>query len=120
MSVQNRLLLIYTTIFTTAFLLVALLVYFLPINRILTQTDQELEEIAAQVSDLSVQGPADMARVVLPEDLTNFKTGSIFMIVVNAEKQIVARSGNMLGVDLMLDPNGFANMCSHSDQFLTS
>ncbi len=50
-----------------------------------------------------------MARVVLPEDLTNFKTGSIFMIVVNNEKQIVARSGNMLGVDLMLDPGGFAN-----------
>ncbi len=108
MSVQNRLLLIYTTIFTTAFLLVALLVYFLPINRILTQTDRDLEEIAAQISELSVQGPADMARVVLPQDLTNFKTGSIFMIVVNMEKQIVARSGNMLGVDVMLDPDGFA------------
>lgn len=87
----------------------ALLVYFLPINRILTQTDRDLEEIAAQISELSVQGPADMARVVLPEDLTNFKTGSIFMIVVNLEKQIVARSGNMLGVDLMLDSDGFSD-----------
>lgn len=107
MSVQNRLLLIYTFIFTSAFLLVALLVYFLPVNRILTQTDQELKGIAAQIGELSVQGPADMARLVLPDNLTSFKTGSIFMIAVNMEKQIVARSGNMLGVDLMLDPNGF-------------
>ena len=87
----------------------ALLVYFLPINRILTQTDQELEVIAGQINELSVQGPAELARLILPENLTNFKTGSIFMIVVNTEKEIVARSGNMLGVDLMLDPDGFSS-----------
>lgn len=109
MSVQNRLLLIYTTIFTTAFLLVALLVYFLPISRIRAQTDEELREIASQITTLKVQGPADMMRLVLPENLTNFKTASIFMIVVNAEGNIVARSGNMLGVDLILDPRGFAD-----------
>lgn len=101
----------------------ALLVYFLPLNRILTQTDQELEDIAAQLEELSVQGPADMARLVLPADLANFKTATIFMVVVNAQGEIVARSGNLLGVDMMLDVNGFStervfNLVQHDKSML--
>lgn len=101
----------------------ALLVYFLPLNRILTQTDQELGDIAAQLEELSVQGPADMARLVLPADLTNFKTATIFMVVVNAQEEIVARSGNLLGVDMMLDEQGFGtervfNLVQHGQSML--
>lgn len=107
MSVQNRLLLIYTSIFTTAFFLVALLVYFLPLNRILTQTDVELEAIVSQVqAEVVVQRPGDMARLSVPKDLANFKTATIFMIAINIQGEVVARSGNLIGVNVILDPDG--------------
>ncbi|MEZ4646487.1 MAG: ATP-binding protein [Chloroflexota bacterium] len=124
MSVQNRLLLIYTSIFTTAFLLVALLVYFLPLNRILMQTDGELEAIVSQVrAEVPMQGPRDMARLAVPEDLANFKTATIFMIAINVQGEIVARSSNLIGVDVILDPDGRGNekkfnLVQHSDSML--
>ncbi len=124
MSVQNRLLLIYTSIFTTAFVLVALLVYFLPFNRVLTQTDEELEAIVSQVrAEVPVLGPRDMARLAVPENLADFKTATIFMIAVNMQGEIVARSSNLIGVDVILDPDGrlpeqAINLVQHDDVVL--
>lgn len=124
MSVQNRLLLIYTSIFTTAFLLVALLVYFLPLGRILAQTDGELEAIVSKVrAEVPVQGPPDMARLAVPEDLANFKTATIFMIAINTQGEIMARSSNLIGVDVILDPDGRHtekkfNLVQHGDSML--
>lgn len=104
MSIQNRLLLIYTSIFTTAFLLVAVVIYYLPRNRILTQTDRELEAIASQVqARVPVEGPRDMARLTVPDDLANFKTATIFMTVVDRTGEIVAQSSNLLDVNMILD-----------------
>jgi signal transduction histidine kinase len=107
LSIQNRLLLIYTSIFTTAFLLVAVVIYYLPRNRILTQTDRELEAIASQVqARVPVEGPRDMARLTVPDDLANFKTATIFMTVVDQTGQIVAQSSNLLDVNMILDEEG--------------
>lgn len=121
MSIQNRLLLIYTSIFTTAFLLVAVVIYYLPRNRILTQTDRELEVIASQVqARVPVEGPRDMARLTVPDNLANFKTATIFMTVVDRRGETVARSNNMLDVNMILDEEGLGgerrfNLVRHDD-----
>lgn len=124
MSVQNRLLLIYTSIFTTAFLLVAFLVYYLPLNQILKQTDRELEAIATQVrAEAPLQEPGDIAHLSVPKEMANFKTASIFMMVVNTNGDIVARSNNLLEVDVILDEPGLGaekqfNLVQHEDSVL--
>ncbi|MCA9971445.1 MAG: HAMP domain-containing protein [Anaerolineales bacterium] len=121
MSIQNRLLLIYTSIFSTAFLLVALLVYFLPLNRILMQTDRELDEVAQQV--VALLGPGTMARLTVPEDLADFKTATTFITVIDRNGTIVARSSNLFDIDAVLDPEARGtektfNLVQHDDVVL--
>jgi len=69
MSIQNRLLLIYTLIFTAAQVLIALTVYFLPRNRLLTQIDHNLEALAAEVRPGNTQlDPGGRLTIAIPED----------------------------------------------------
>jgi len=107
-SIQNRLLLIYTAIFTTAFLIFAGLVFYMPRNRILSEIDTSLEAIAQEFRVDNVEaGDGNVLRVPIPQYLANFETASTFILIVDVSGQaIIARSGNMNGVDGLLDPEG--------------
>lgn len=107
MSIQNRLLLVYTAIFSAAIILIALTVYFLPRNRILAQIDTNLEALASEVRpENTVLGPGGVFRISIPENLANFQTASTFILIVNASGEIVARSSNLAGFEGLLDPDG--------------
>ena len=95
MSIQNRLLFIYTSIFSIAFILFALIIYLLPQDRILAEIDADLEALAAEVVQ---PGP-------IPEDLINFATASTFVNVIDNSGRII-QSPNLFGFDSLLDPDG--------------
>lgn len=99
MSIQNRLLFIYTTIFSIAFIIFALIIYTLPRDRVLAEIDADLEALAAEVVQ---PGP-------LPEELKNMETASSFMLIVDRQGNIVDRSTNLSlsNYDGVLDPDGF-------------
>ncbi len=109
MSIQTRLLLIYTIIFSGAFVVFAVIVYFLPSNRILAETDRDLERLAAQVMapGNAALGRDGRVRVPIPSDLATFQTASTFMLVVDLNGQIMARSTNLTESEELLDPNSF-------------
>ena len=95
MSIQNRLLIIYTIIFSVAFIVFAVIVYELPRARILAQIDRDLEALATEV----VQPGS------LPEVLETFETASTLVIVADENGEIVARSRNLTMFNDLLDPN---------------
>lgn len=109
MSIQTRLLLIYTIIFSGAFVLFAVIVYFLPSNRILAETDQDLESLAEQIGIPGnwALGQDGLLRIPIPSDLATFQTAATYMIVVDVNGQIMARSTNLTGWDELLDPESF-------------
>ena len=110
MSIQTRLLLIYTIIFSGAFVAFGVIVYFLPSNRILAETDRDLESLAEQVG---IPGSAVLGsdgttlRIAIPSDLATFQTASTFMVVADLNGQIMARSTNLADWEELLDPDSF-------------
>ena len=96
MTIQNRLLFIYTAIFTIAFIIFALIIYTLPRDRVLAEIDADLEALAAEVVQ---PGP-------LPQELENLRTASTFMLIVNTQGDIVGRSRNLTGYGGLLDEDG--------------
>ena len=96
MTIQNRLLFIYTAIFTIAFIIFALIIYTLPRDRVLAEIDADLEALAAEVVQ---PGP-------LPQELENLRTASTFMLIVNTQGDIVGRSRNLTGYSGLLDEDG--------------
>lgn len=95
MSIQSRLLFIYTIIFSVAFIAFALIVYTLPRNRILAQIDGNLQTLANQVV---TPGP-------FPEALETFETAATFMIIANENGEILVRTRNLATTfDRLLDP----------------
>ena len=110
MSIQNRLLIVYTCIYVAAFVLFATVVYMLPRNRIVAEIDQELGALASQIQSSSVgRGPDNVLRIPIPPDLNNLKTASTFFMILDAGGQIVLRSQNLAGFEGYLDPNGFSD-----------
>jgi signal transduction histidine kinase len=95
LSIQNRLLIIYTIIFSVAFIVFAVIVYELPRARILEQIDQDLAALATEV----VQPGS------LPEVLETFETASTLVIVADQNGEIVARSRNLTTFNDLLNPN---------------
>jgi signal transduction histidine kinase len=95
LSIQNRLLIIYTIIFSMAFIVFAVIVYELPRSRILAQIDGDLKALATEV----VQPGS------LPEVLETFETASTLVIVADENGEIVARSRNLTMFNDLLDPN---------------
>lgn len=95
MSIQNRLLIIYTIIFSMAFIVFAVIVYELPRARILAQIDRDLQALATEV----VQPGS------LPEVLETFETASTLVIVADENGEIVARSRNLNMFNDLLDEN---------------
>jgi signal transduction histidine kinase len=94
LSIQNRLLIIYTIIFSMAFIVFAVIVYELPRSRILAQIDGDLKALATEV----VQPGS------LPEVLETFETASTLVIVADENGEIVARSRNLTMFNDLLDP----------------
>jgi two-component system OmpR family sensor kinase len=95
LSIQNRLLIIYTIIFSVAFIVFAVIVYELPRARILSQIDRDLEALATEV----------VRPGSLPEVLETFETASTLVIVADENGEIVARSRNLTMFNDLLDPN---------------
>jgi two-component system, OmpR family, sensor kinase len=94
-SIQSRLLFIYTIIFSVAFIAFALIVYTLPRNRILAQIDGNLQALANQVV---TPGP-------FPETLETFETAATFMIIAAENGEILVRTRNLTTTfDRLLDP----------------
>ena len=108
MSIQNRLLLIYTLIFSAAFIIFALIIYFFPSNRILAEIDNDLQTLADEVVRPGnfEMGPGGMVRVSIPEDLVTLRTASTFLLITNENGEILARSGSLSNFDGLLDPDG--------------
>jgi two-component system OmpR family sensor kinase len=95
LSIQNRLLIIYTIIFSVAFVVFAVIVYELPRARILAQIDRDLEALATEV----------VRPGSLPEVLETFETASTLVVVADENGEIVARSRNLTMFNDLLDPN---------------
>lgn len=107
MSIQHRLLIIYTFIFTAAYLLFAVLIYWLPRNQVLAEIDEDLQTLALEVSTASTMfGPDNSLRVPLPDDLATLQTASTFLIILDRKQEVVVRSGNMPDYSGVLDPDG--------------
>ena len=113
MSIQNRLLLIYTLIFSAAFIVFALIIYYLPSNRILADIDSDLQTLAEEVirPGSFERGPGGMVRVTIPEDLVTLRTASTFLMITDENGGVLARSGNLSNFEGLLDP---ANLDSES------
>jgi two-component system OmpR family sensor kinase len=108
LSIQNRLLLIYTLIFSAAFIIFALIIYFFPSNRILAEIDSDLQTLADEVVRPGnfEMGPGGVVRVSLPQDLVTLRTASTFLLITDENGEILARSGNLSNFEGLLDPNG--------------
>jgi two-component system, OmpR family, sensor kinase len=106
-SIQTRLLLIYTIIFSGAFVVFAVIVYFLPSNRILAETDRDLAALGLQFTRPGNAGFAadGTLRFSIPDDLATFQTAATFMVITNPNGQIVARSTNLRDTEELLDAN---------------
>ena len=108
MSIQNRLLLIYTIIFSGAFVLFAMIVYFLPSNRILAEMDADLQALAGEITPGNLNIVPDRNgsfRVTIPNDLDPFKTASTFIVIVDKQGRVLVRSNNLTEFDKLLDPD---------------
>ncbi len=106
MSIQNRLLLVYTIIFSLAYFLFALVVYILPSRQILAQIDSDLHSLSTElVSSETDLGEDGIIRVSLPIELATLKTASTFVTITNTKGEIVVHSPNMEGYEEPLDPD---------------
>ncbi|MBK8984948.1 MAG: HAMP domain-containing histidine kinase [Chloroflexi bacterium] len=106
MSIQNRLLLIYTIIFSGAFVLFAMIVYFLPSNRILAEVDSGLQALSAEIVSASlITDRLGNLLVAIPNDLATFETASTFLLITDKQGTVVAQSNNLAGFDDLLDPD---------------
>lgn len=113
MSIQNRLLFVYTSIYVVAFILFATIVYLLPRNRIVAEIDSDLDALATEILRGGFSRTIDGTIVFdLPPEFNNLETASTFFIFVNREgDQILIRSrNNITGFEDFFDPNGFSDV----------
>ncbi len=107
MSIQKRLLLIYTIIFSAAFFLASSIVYWLPSNQLLAEIDRDLVALAAQIQPgNTLLVPGGIFRITIPEDLATLETASTFMMIIDLDGRIRARSSNLTRFENYLDPDG--------------
>ncbi len=96
MSIQNRLLSIYTTIFVVAFLLFAAIVYTLPRNRIDAEIDADLAEMVAQLRKGGLEQRSDGTfRITIPDELLTLKTAASFYVIGYTDGEIPISSENL-------------------------
>lgn len=96
MSIQNRLLFIYTTIFIIAFLLFAAIVYALPRNRIDAEIDADLANMVTQLKAGGLEQRSDGTfRITIPDEFLTLKTAASFYIVASKNGDIPISSENL-------------------------
>ncbi len=104
LSIQNRLLSIYTTIFIVAFVLFAAIVYLLPRNRIDAEIDADLAQMVEQLRQGGLEQRSDGTwRVTIPDELLTLKTAASFYIVANTNGDIPISSDNLGNYRELLD-----------------
>ncbi len=108
MSIQNRLLFVYTSIFLVAFVLFAAIVYLLPRNRINQEVDTDLRTLATELQSANVRQVGDSAfRIEIDENLDNLATAASFFMMIDTEGSIRLRSQNLSSLDSeLLDKDG--------------
>ncbi len=106
MSIQNRLLIIYTIIFSAAFIIFAVIVYELPRSRILAEIDGDLEAVASQV--------VEPQPGTLPQMLDTFEAASTMVVVADVGGKVLLKSPNLSSFHDLLDPNADPDQASYS------
>ena len=110
MSIQNRLVFVYTSIFMVAFVLFAAIVYLLPRSRINAEVDTDLHTLADELKRADVvTTPSGTIRFVIGEGVVDLETAASFFMFVGNSGEIILRSQNMgtLPQDFgLLDENG--------------
>ena len=108
MSIQNRLLLVYTSIFLVAFIVFAAIVYLLPRNRINQEVDTDLRTLSNELQSAKVIPVGDGTfRIGIDEDLDSLETAASFFMVLDPEGNIGLRSQNLsISNSELLDANG--------------
>lgn len=116
MSIQNRLLFIYTTIFVVAFVLFATIVYILPRDRIMAELDDKLSVLAEELQGGQiVVGQDGNLRIAIPEDLDNIETAASFFIISDNKNEIKFRSRNISNLEGFLDASAITDVPIYSD-----
>ncbi|MCB9010064.1 MAG: hypothetical protein H6656_22290, partial [Ardenticatenaceae bacterium] len=110
MSIQNRLLFVYTSIFMVAFVLFAAIVYLLPRSRIEQEVDTDLYALAdaLQSADIVPIGGGAFS-IGINQEIYNLETAASFFIMAGPEGNIGLHSQNLsqLTRELgLLDPDG--------------
>ena len=96
MSIQNRLLFVYTSIFMVAFVLFAAIVYLLPRSRINAEVDTDLHKLTEELRSARVTtAPDGTVRLGIGEDLDNLETAASFFQVLDINGKITLQSRNM-------------------------
>ncbi len=108
MSIQTRLLLVYAAIFGVVYILSSLVIYVLPRNQILAQIDGDLYSLASELlnSKTEVDALTGNIQIPIPEDLATLETASTFLMIVDNDGKVVARSNNLTSFNALLDPDG--------------
>ncbi|MBK8904904.1 MAG: HAMP domain-containing histidine kinase [Anaerolineaceae bacterium] len=100
MSIQNRLLLVYTSIFMVAFVLFAAIVYLLPRNRINQEVDMDLRALAAELQSANLEPVGGRTiRIGIDEDLDNLETAASFFMVLDVDGEITLQSQNLISLE---------------------
>ncbi|GJM41840.1 MAG: two-component sensor histidine kinase [Ardenticatenaceae bacterium] len=109
MSIQNRLLFVYTSIFMVAFVLFAAIVYLLPRNQIDQEVDADLEQLSAEFLSTNLFILRDGTfRAEFDEEIDNLETAASFFMLFDPEGNIRLRSQNLSPqLAVPLDVNGF-------------
>jgi signal transduction histidine kinase len=96
LSIQNRLLFVYTSIFMVAFILFAAIVYLLPRNRIRQEVDTDLRALLEELqsSDAYIMRNGTLW-ANYDEDIDNLETAASFFMIVDREGTIILRSPNL-------------------------
>lgn len=111
MSIQKKLLTIYTVIFTTAFIAFALIIYVLPEKQLQAHVDAELEELATEVMRLRrgrtfITNSEGVLPIRVPDSMTTLGTVTTFIAVVDPQGKVTYKSASMSHVNNQpLDPN---------------
>ena len=104
MSFRLRLTVLYTLILTGFFLCFALFSYFTARQTLLSAIDTDLEDFTIQViNSAGVFSTGDITLLTFPEEMGVFQTATLFMMAIDRQGNILARSPNLEGFSGTLD-----------------
>ena len=108
MSFRLRLTVFYAAILTGFFLCFALFSYFIAQQTLLNVLDNNLEETTLRVvNSTNAFRNGDITLLRFPEDMGVFQTGTMFMMAVDKQGNILTRTPNLEGFPGLLDSEGY-------------